>query len=108
MMKMRISTPHYMEQTKGKASPFGFVLHPRLREELELTLLTPLSKDRANWASSECINTRDGKGYRLNALREHTSLRSVTFCVAISCIPKSSRLGRTARNANSILEDCYE
>jgi len=40
MMKMRISTPHYLEQLKGKASPFGFVLHPRTREELELTLLT--------------------------------------------------------------------
>jgi hypothetical protein len=25
MMKMRISTPHYMEQMKGKASPFGIL-----------------------------------------------------------------------------------
>jgi hypothetical protein len=31
MMKMRISTPHYLEQMKGKVSPFGFVLHPRTR-----------------------------------------------------------------------------
>jgi hypothetical protein len=28
MMKMRISTPHYLDQLNGKASPFGFVLHP--------------------------------------------------------------------------------
>src|SRR5262249_54678313 len=66
MMKMRISTPHYLEQMKGQASPFGFVLHPRLRDELKLTLLAPFSKDRGNWASSECINTRDGKSYRLD------------------------------------------
>jgi hypothetical protein len=64
IMKMRISTPHYLEQMKGQASPFGFVLHPRLREELKLTLLTPFSKDRGHWSSSECINTRDGKSYR--------------------------------------------
>jgi len=37
MMKMRISTPHYLGQMKGKASPFGFVLHPRTRTEQKLT-----------------------------------------------------------------------
>ena len=68
MMKMRISTPHYLEQMKGKASPFGFVLHPRTRENLKLTLLTPFSKSRAGWAHSPCINTRDGKSYRLDSL----------------------------------------
>ena len=68
MMKMRISTPHYLEQMKGKGSPFGFVLHPRTREGLKLTLLTPFSKNRANWADSECINTRDGNSYRLDAI----------------------------------------
>jgi hypothetical protein len=68
MMKMRISTPHYLDQMKGKGSPFGFVLHPRTREELKLTLLTPFSKDRPSWATSECINTRDGSSYRLNTL----------------------------------------
>jgi hypothetical protein len=47
MMKMRISTPHCLDQMKGKASPFGFVLHPRTRDKLKLTLLTPFSKDRA-------------------------------------------------------------
>jgi hypothetical protein len=68
MMKMRISTPHYLEQMKGKASPFGFVLHPRTREELKLTLLTPFTKDRASWVSSECVNTHDGASHRLDAL----------------------------------------
>jgi hypothetical protein len=68
MMKMRISTPHYLEQMKGKASPFGFVLHPRTREKLKLTLLTPFSKNRAGWAHSVCINTHDGKTYRLDEL----------------------------------------
>ena len=68
MMKMRISTPHYLEQMKGKASPFGFVLHPRTREELKLTLLTPFTKNRANWVSSECVNTHDGGSHRLDAL----------------------------------------
>jgi hypothetical protein len=66
MMKMRISTPHYFDQMKGKVSPFGFVLHPRTRDELKLTLLTPFSKNRAGWARSLCINTRDGKSYRLD------------------------------------------
>src|SRR5215467_12053130 len=68
MMKMRISTPHYLDQMKGKASPFGFVLHPRTREKLGLTLLTPFSKNRAGWEHSLCINTHDGKSYRLNEL----------------------------------------
>jgi hypothetical protein len=58
---MRISTPHYLEQMKGKASPFGFVLHPRTRSKLKLTLLTPFTKKRANWEHSECINTHDGE-----------------------------------------------
>lgn len=68
MMKMRISTPHYLEQMKGKASPFGFVLHPRTRNRLKITLLTPFSKNCAGWMHSICINTRDGKGYRLDRL----------------------------------------
>jgi hypothetical protein len=68
MMKMRISTPHYFDQMKGKASPFGFVLHPRTSDKLKLTLLTPFSKNRAGWALSLCINTHDGKSYRLDEL----------------------------------------
>jgi len=53
---------------KGKASPFGFVLHPRLGEELKLTLLTPFNKKRASWASCDCVNTHDGRDYRLDTL----------------------------------------
>jgi hypothetical protein len=68
MMKMRISTPHHLHQMKDKASPFGFVLHPRTREKLKLTLLTPFSKKRTAWAHSVCINTHDGKTYRLDEL----------------------------------------
>ena len=68
MMKMRMSTPHYLDQMKGKASPFGFVLHPRTREKLKLTLLTPFSKNRTGWAHSVCINTHDGKRYCLDEL----------------------------------------
>ena len=68
IMKMRISTPHYLEQMKGKASPFGFVLHPRTSDKLKLTLLTPFSKNRAGWAHSVCINTHDGKSLRLDEL----------------------------------------
>jgi hypothetical protein len=68
MMKMRISTPHFMEQMKGKVSPFGFVLHPRTRERAKLTLLTPFSKNREMWSKSVCVNTRDGKTYRLDEL----------------------------------------
>ena len=66
MMKMRISTPHYLEQMKGKVSPYGFVLHPRTREKAKLTLLTPFNKKRSIWAKASCINTRDGTTYRLN------------------------------------------
>ena len=51
---------------KGKASPFGFVLHPRTRDRLKLTLLTPFSKHREGWAKSRCVNTHDGKVYRLD------------------------------------------
>jgi hypothetical protein len=68
MMKMRISTPHYLEQLKGKATPFGFVLHPRTRGEKKLTLLTPFSKNRAGWGHSVCINTHDGTTYGLEDL----------------------------------------
>ena len=68
MMKMRISTPHYLEQMKGKATPFGFVLHPRTRDRLKLTLLTPFSKNREVWPHSVCVNTHDGATYRLNEL----------------------------------------
>jgi hypothetical protein len=68
MMKIRISTPHFMDQMKGKVSPFGFVLHPRTRENAKLTLLTPFSKNREMWSKSLCINTRDEKSYRLDEL----------------------------------------
>jgi hypothetical protein len=68
MMKMRISTPHYFEQMKSKASPFGFVLHPRTSDKLKLTLLTPFNKNRAAWLHSRCINTHDGKSHRLDKL----------------------------------------
>jgi hypothetical protein len=68
MLKMRISTPHFMEQMKGKVSPFGFVLHPRTRENAKLTLLTPFSKNRGLWAKSLCVNTRDGKFHRLDEI----------------------------------------
>jgi hypothetical protein len=37
-------------------------------KRLKLTLLTPFSKNRGHWASSECINTRDGKNYRLDTI----------------------------------------
>src|SRR5215469_4126591 len=53
---------------KREASPFGFVLHPRTRDTLKVTLLTPFSKNRAGWGRSLCINTHDGKSYRLNEL----------------------------------------
>jgi hypothetical protein len=66
IMKMRISTPHTLGQMKSKASPFGFVLHPRTRDKLKLTLPTPFSKNRAGWAHSPCINTHDGKSNRLD------------------------------------------
>jgi len=53
---------------KGKASPFGFVLHPRTRDKLKLTLLTPFNKNRTGWAHAACVNTHDGKSYRLDEL----------------------------------------
>jgi hypothetical protein len=65
---MRISTPHYLDQMKGEASPFGFILHPRAKDQLKLTLLTPFSKNREGWPHSLCVNTRDGKTYRLDEL----------------------------------------
>ena len=54
-MKMRMSTPHYLNQMTNKASPFGFVLHPRTRDDLKPTLLTSFSKDREKWAHTLCI-----------------------------------------------------
>ena len=35
---------------------------------LKLTLLTPFTKNRARWVHSVCINTHDGKSYRLDEL----------------------------------------
>jgi hypothetical protein len=75
MMKMRISTPHYLDQMKGEASPFGFVLHPRTRDKLKLTLLTPFTKHRESWPQSSCINTRDGEAYRLDELQKTDVVR---------------------------------
>ena len=43
-------------------------MHPRTRDKLKLTLLTPFSKDRAGWPHSLCINTHDGKSHCLDAL----------------------------------------
>lgn len=60
---------------KGKASPFGFVLHPRTRDRLKLTLLTPFSKNREGWAKSRCVNTHDGKVYRLNEFSNAAVIR---------------------------------
>jgi len=68
MMKMRISTPHYLDQMKGNASPFGFVLHPRTRTEQKLTLLAPFNKHPESWMRSTCTNTHDGKNCRLDEL----------------------------------------
>jgi hypothetical protein len=59
---------HYFDQMKSKASPFGFVLHPRTNDKLKLTLLTPFSKNRAGWAHSLCVNTHAGKSHRLDEL----------------------------------------
>ena len=41
-------------------------MHTRIRDKLKLTLLTPFTKNRAEWAKSPCINTHDGKSYRLD------------------------------------------
>jgi hypothetical protein len=68
MMKMRMSTPHYLQQMKGKISPYGFALHPLTHEKAKLTLLTPFSKHRSSWPKSRCINTHDGKAYRLDEI----------------------------------------
>jgi len=66
LRRLTVSTPHYLEQMKGKVSPYGFVLHPRTREKAKLTLLTPFNRKRSTWAKAFCINTRDGTTYRLN------------------------------------------
>lgn len=68
MFKMRMSTPHYLKQMRDKASPFGFVLHPRTRGTRKLTLLTPFSRNRAEWARAVCVNTHDGEIVRLDEL----------------------------------------
>jgi len=107
MMKMRISTPHYLDQMKGKASPFGFVLHPRTREELKLTLLTPFTKDRAAWTSSECVNTHDGQSHRLNTLPRSAVITWVTFFVDICYIPKLNHSDLTPKSASPIRVGCY-
>jgi hypothetical protein len=104
MMKMRISTPHYLEQMKNKASPFGFVMHPRTRDQLKLTLLTPFNKNRAGWAHSLCINTHDGKKYRLDELSQADI---ITLGDILCGSRKSNRSGRTERNASRIHVGSY-
>jgi len=54
--------------TKDARGVSVFVLHPRTRDKLKLTLLTPFSKNRKGWANSICINTHDGKCYLLHTL----------------------------------------
>ena len=68
MLKMRMSTPHYLQQMKNKGSPFGFILHPRTQGHRKLTLLTPFNRKRGEWARAACINTRDGASYSLSGL----------------------------------------
>jgi hypothetical protein len=93
MMKMRISTPHYLEQMKGKASPFGFVLHPRTRDKLKLTLLTPFSKKRESWTHSLCVNTHDGKVYRLEQLPKADVIRLGDILCGYVSHPEIKSLG---------------
>ncbi len=80
MMKMRMSTPHYLKQMKNYASPFGFVMHPRTHDDLKLTLLTPFTKDRAAWRNSRCIDTRDGSSYCLDELSHGVSTLGDILC----------------------------
>jgi hypothetical protein len=80
MMKMRMSTPHYLKQMKNYASPFGFVMHPRTRDDLKLTLLTPFNKDRGGWGQSSCINTRDGSAHALHQLAQGVVLLGDVLC----------------------------
>jgi hypothetical protein len=105
MMKMRISTPHYLEQMKGKATPFGFVLHPRTRDKLKLTLLTPFSKNRAGWAHCVCINTHDGKTYRLDELSPADIVTLGDILCGYIQHPEIKSLG-TERNARLIRVAC--
>jgi hypothetical protein len=93
MLKMRISTPHTLNQMKGKASPYGFVLHPRTRDKLKLTLLTPFSKNRAGWAKSLCINTHDGKAYRLDKLSRIDVVRLGDILCGYVQHPETKSLG---------------
>jgi hypothetical protein len=106
MMKMRISTPLYLDQMKGQASPFGFVLHPRTRDKLKLTLLTPFSKNRAGWAHSVCVNTHDGKTYLLNEFSRADIVTLGDILCAMSSTLKSNRSGRMEKNAKLIRADC--
>jgi hypothetical protein len=106
MMKMRISTPHYLEQMKGKATPFGFILHPRTRDKLKLTLLTPFSKDRAAWAHSVCINTHDGHTYRLDELSPADVVTLGDILCGYVQHPEIKSLGPDGEKFNPIREDC--
>lgn len=102
MMKMRISTPRYFDQMKGKASPFGFVLHPRTSDKRKLTLLTPFSKNRAHWAHSQCINTHDGNNYRLDELSRVDIVTLGDILCGYTQHPEINRSGRTEKNAKLI------
>ncbi len=106
MLKMRISTPHYFQQMKSKASPFGFVLHPRTSDKLKLTLLTPFSKNRAGWAHSRASTHAMGRVIVWMISRERISSLWEIFCVAMSSTLKSSRSGRTEENARLIRVGC--
>ena len=106
MMKMRISTPHYLGQMKGKASPFGFVLHPRTRDKLKLTLLTPFSKNRAGGRIRHASTRTMERAIAWTNYRERISSLWATFCAAMSNTLKSNRSGPTEKGARLTRAGC--
>jgi len=107
MMKMRISTPHYFDQMKGKSSPFGFVLHPRTRDGLKLTLLTPFNKNRSLWALSPRINTRDGRSIRPDELSRADVITLGDIVCGYIQHPEVKSLGPDGQKSNLIRADCF-
>ena len=56
------------EADERPGQPLRICLASSNTRQVKLTLLTPFSKNRPGWAHSLCINTRDGKSYRLDEL----------------------------------------
>ena len=80
-------------------------MHPRIRDDLKLTLLTPFNKDRATWGQSSSTSTRDGSICLLHQLSRGVIGLGDVLCGYVQH-PEVKSPGRNMVNASHTPESC--